>query len=122
MSIRRTPAIVIRGHPVDAILLAAVTLWALNYAVVKFRIREFEPLALPVRFGAAGLVDLDRRELDVRARSGGEALRAGPSWRLPCPSTQLIPAVGWLYVRSVVVIEPGPRRRSRRLAPSGHPG
>jgi len=53
---RRTPAILVRSAPSDAILLAAVTLWALNYSVVKFGIREFEPLALPVlRFGAAGL-------------------------------------------------------------------
>ncbi|HEU4571444.1 MAG TPA: DMT family transporter, partial [Candidatus Limnocylindrales bacterium] len=45
--------------PSDAILIAAVTLWALNYSVVKFGISEFEPLALPVyRFGVSGLVFL----------------------------------------------------------------
>jgi drug/metabolite transporter (DMT)-like permease len=39
------------------ILFAAVSLWALNYSVVKFGIGEFELLALPVfRFGVAGLV------------------------------------------------------------------
>lgn len=47
----------IRRAPSDLILIAAVSLWALNYSVVKFGISEFEPLALPVlRFGVAGLV------------------------------------------------------------------
>ena len=45
----------VRGASSDVILLAAVTLWGLNYSVVKFAIGEFEPLALPAfRFGATG--------------------------------------------------------------------
>ena len=45
------------GTSSDVILLVAVTLWALSYAVVKFALREFEPLVLPVfRFGIAGFV------------------------------------------------------------------
>jgi drug/metabolite transporter (DMT)-like permease len=44
-----------------------VSLWALNYSVVKFGITEFEPLALPVfRFGVAGLVLL----IILRLREG----------------------------------------------------
>lgn len=65
--LRRTPANLVRGAPSDVILLAAMTLWALNYSVVKFGIREFEALALPVfRFGAAGLVLL----IILRLREG----------------------------------------------------
>jgi drug/metabolite transporter (DMT)-like permease len=47
----------LRRAPSDVILLIAVALWALSYTVVKFALREFEPLVLPVfRFGVAGLV------------------------------------------------------------------
>ena len=56
---RRSRATLVRRAPSDVILLAAVSLWALNYSVVKFGIGEFEPLALPVyRFGVAGLAFL----------------------------------------------------------------
>lgn len=66
-SLLRTPAIRVRGASSDVILLTAVTLWALNYSVVKFAIGEFEALALPVfRFGAAGLVLL----IILRLREG----------------------------------------------------
>lgn len=53
------PATAIRGRGAssDVILLIAVALWALSYTVVKFALREFEPLVLPVfRFGIAGVV------------------------------------------------------------------
>jgi len=54
------------------ILLSAVTLWALNYSVVKFGISQFEPLALPVvRFGTAGLVLL----AILRVREGSIGVR-----------------------------------------------
>jgi len=63
----RSPASLVRGAPSDLILFAAVSLWALNYSVVKFGITEFEPLALPVfRFGVAGLVLL----IILRLREG----------------------------------------------------
>jgi len=63
----RSPAGLVRGAPSDLILFAAVSLWALNYSVVKFGITEFEPLALPVfRFGVAGLVLL----IILRLREG----------------------------------------------------
>jgi drug/metabolite transporter (DMT)-like permease len=40
----------------DLFLLVAVSLWAANFAVVKFGIGEFNPLAFPVlRFGVGGL-------------------------------------------------------------------
>lgn len=80
---RRTPAILARSAPSDAILLAAVTLWALNYSVVKFGIREFEPLALPVfRFGVAGLallivLRLRERSIGVRRRDLARLAVAG---------------------------------------------
>lgn len=62
-----------RSAPSDLILMTAVTLWALNYSVVKFGISEFEPLALPVlRFGTAGLVMLVI--LRVRERTVGVRL------------------------------------------------
>jgi drug/metabolite transporter (DMT)-like permease len=49
---------IVFGSP-DAILAIAVSLWALNYSVMKFGITQFEPLALPIfRFGIAGLAFL----------------------------------------------------------------
>jgi drug/metabolite transporter (DMT)-like permease len=46
-----------RSGSSDVILLAAVTLWALNYTVMKYGISQIQPLALPVvRFGTAGLI------------------------------------------------------------------
>ena len=41
----------------DLILFVAVSLWALNYAVIKFGVTQISPLAFPVlRFGLGGLV------------------------------------------------------------------
>ncbi|MGH2511479.1 MAG: DMT family transporter [Candidatus Limnocylindrales bacterium] len=46
-----------RGSSADLLLLSAIALWSANYAIVKFGISEFNPLAFPVlRFGAGGLV------------------------------------------------------------------
>jgi drug/metabolite transporter (DMT)-like permease len=51
----------------DLLLLVAVSLWAANYAVIKFGVGEFNPLAFPVlRFGVGGLAMM----LIVRAREG----------------------------------------------------
>ena len=52
--------------------MVAVALWALSYTVVKFALREFEPLVLPVfRFGIAGLVLL----IILRLREGTIGVR-----------------------------------------------
>ena len=41
----------------DLILLTAVSLWALNYTVIKFGVSQISPLAFPVlRFGLGGIV------------------------------------------------------------------
>ena len=41
----------------DLLLLAAVSIWALNYSVVKVGLTEVDPLAFPVvRFGVGGLI------------------------------------------------------------------
>jgi len=41
----------------DLILFTAVSLWALNYAVIKFGVTQISPLAFPVlRFGLGGVV------------------------------------------------------------------
>jgi drug/metabolite transporter (DMT)-like permease len=46
-----------RSGSSDVILLVAVTLWALNYSVMKYGISQIQPLALPaIRFGTAGLI------------------------------------------------------------------
>ncbi len=57
----------VRDHPVplrdashetsaDLILLVAISLWGLNYAVIKFGVEQINPLAFPViRFGLGGL-------------------------------------------------------------------
>ena len=51
----------------DLLLLVAVSLWAANYAVIKFGVSEFNPLAFPVlRFGVGGLAMM----AIVRAREG----------------------------------------------------
>jgi drug/metabolite transporter (DMT)-like permease len=56
----------------DVILLVAVALWALSYTVVKFALREFEPLVLPIfRFGIAGFVLL----VILRLREGTIGVR-----------------------------------------------
>ncbi len=61
-----------RSGSSDVILLAAVTLWALNYSIVKYGISQFVPLALPVfRFGAAGLLLL----AILRVREGSVGVR-----------------------------------------------
>lgn len=61
-----------RSASSDVILLAAVTLWALNYSVVKYGISQFQPLALPVlRFGTAGLILL----VILRIREGSFNVR-----------------------------------------------
>jgi len=40
----------------DLLLLVAISIWSANYAVVKFGVSEFNPLAFPVlRFGVRGL-------------------------------------------------------------------
>jgi drug/metabolite transporter (DMT)-like permease len=61
-----------RSTSSDTILIAAVTLWALNYSVMKYGITQIAPLALPViRFGTAGLIllaILQRHEGSVSVR------------------------------------------------------
>jgi drug/metabolite transporter (DMT)-like permease len=53
----RSFAAAARSGSSDVILLAAVTLWALNYTVMKYGISQIQPLALPaIRFGTAGLI------------------------------------------------------------------
>lgn len=69
---RLAAATSLRGAPSDVILLIAVALWALSYTVVKFALREFQPLVLPVfRFGVAGLVLL----IILRFREGAIGVR-----------------------------------------------
>jgi len=69
---RSLRAVRARSASSDVILLAAVTLWALNYSIVKYGVSQFEPLALPVcRFGAAGLVLL----AILRLREGSIGVR-----------------------------------------------
>ncbi len=44
------------GRSAELLLLTAVSLWGLNYAVMKFGVGEISPLAFPVlRFGLGGL-------------------------------------------------------------------
>ena len=46
-----------RESSADLLLLVAISLWSANYAIVKFGVSEFNPLAFPVlRFGVGGLV------------------------------------------------------------------
>ena len=63
----RTPS-----TPADLLLITSVSLWALSYSVVKFGLREIEPLAFPViLYGIAGtilLVILFLREGSVGVR------------------------------------------------------
>ncbi len=52
--------------------MSAVTLWGLNYSVVKFGLREIAPLAFPVfRFGLGGIALL----LVLRLREGSVGVR-----------------------------------------------
>jgi drug/metabolite transporter (DMT)-like permease len=54
------------------LLLTAVTLWGLNYSIVKFGLSEIAPLAFPVfRFGIGGLVLL----VILRLREGSVGVR-----------------------------------------------
>lgn len=40
----------------DLVLLTAITLWSLNYSIIKFGITEIQPLAFPlIRFGLGGI-------------------------------------------------------------------
>ncbi len=56
----------------DLVLLAAITLWALNYSVVKFGVTQLNPLAFPViRFGLGGLALL----AILRLREGSIGVR-----------------------------------------------
>jgi drug/metabolite transporter (DMT)-like permease len=68
-----------RSGSSDVILLAAVTLWALNYSVMKYGISQIHPLALPViRFGTAGLILL----VVLRIHEGSIDVRRGDLPRL----------------------------------------
>jgi drug/metabolite transporter (DMT)-like permease len=54
---RRATASLIRAPSADILLLSAVSIWALNYSVVKIGLTEIDPLAFPVvRFGVGGLI------------------------------------------------------------------
>jgi len=54
---RRVTASLIRAPSADILLLSAVSIWALNYSVVKIGLTEIDPLAFPVvRFGVGGLI------------------------------------------------------------------
>ncbi len=54
---RRVTASLIRAPSADVLLLSAVSIWALNYSVVKIGLTEIDPLAFPVvRFGVGGLI------------------------------------------------------------------
>ncbi len=56
----------------DLLLFTAVTLWALNYSIVKFGLSQIAPLAFPVfRFGVGGLVLL----VILRLREGSVGVR-----------------------------------------------
>ncbi len=56
----------------DLLLFTAVTLWGLNYSIVKFGLSEIAPLAFPVfRFGVGGVVLL----VILRLREGSIGVR-----------------------------------------------
>ena len=56
----------------DLLLFTAVTLWGLNYSIVKFGLSQIAPLAFPVfRFGIGGLVLL----FILRLREGSVGVR-----------------------------------------------
>jgi drug/metabolite transporter (DMT)-like permease len=56
----------------DLLLFTAVTLWALNYSIVKFGLSQIAPLAFPVfRFGVGGIVLL----IVLRLREGSVGVR-----------------------------------------------
>ena len=61
-----------RAASADLLLLTAVTLWGLNYSIVKFGLSEIAPLAFPVfRFGVGGIVLL----VILRLREGSIGVR-----------------------------------------------
>ena len=61
-----------RSASADLLLLTAVTLWGLNYSIVKFGLSEIAPLAFPVfRFGVGGIVLL----VILRLREGSIGVR-----------------------------------------------
>jgi drug/metabolite transporter (DMT)-like permease len=61
-----------RPASADLLLLTAVTLWGLNYSIVKFGLSEIAPLAFPVfRFGVGGIVLL----VILRLREGSVGIR-----------------------------------------------
>jgi len=63
---------VTRAASADLLLLTAVTLWGLNYSIVKFGLSEIAPLAFPVfRFGVGGIVLL----VILRLREGSIGVR-----------------------------------------------
>jgi drug/metabolite transporter (DMT)-like permease len=54
---KRATAALFRAPSADVLLLCAVSIWALNYSVVKIGLTEIDPLAFPVvRFGVGGLI------------------------------------------------------------------
>ena len=63
---------VIRPPSADLLLLTAVSIWGLNYSIVKFGLSEIAPLAFPVfRFGMGGIVLL----VILRLREGSVGVR-----------------------------------------------
>jgi drug/metabolite transporter (DMT)-like permease len=61
-----------RPASADLLLLTAVSLWGLNYSVVKFGLGQIAPLAFPVfRFGLGGIVLL----IVLRLREGSIGVR-----------------------------------------------
>jgi drug/metabolite transporter (DMT)-like permease len=62
----------IRPASADLLLFTAVSLWALNYSIVKFGLSEIAPLAFPIfRFGIGGIVLL----VILRLREGSIGVR-----------------------------------------------
>jgi drug/metabolite transporter (DMT)-like permease len=61
-----------RAASADLLLLTAVTLWGLNFSIVKFGLSEIAPLAFPVfRFGLGGIALL----VILRLREGSVGVR-----------------------------------------------
>ena len=61
-----------RAASADLLLLTVVSLWGLNFSIVKFGLTEIAPLAFPVfRFGVAGIVLL----VVLRLREGSVGVR-----------------------------------------------
>ena len=59
-------------HLGDLLLFTAVSLWALNYSIVKFGLSEIAPLAFPIfRFGVGGIALL----VILRLREGSIGVR-----------------------------------------------